>query len=61
MKYLVLILILTSCATIPQKHTPVKSNYVQKMERCVFQMMDKFAIKAEIALEVCEGIHKGQK
>lgn len=60
MKYLAVILLVVSCA-MPQKRGEKKPTYAQKMEKCIFEMMEKFSINAEIAFEVCEGIHKNKE
>lgn len=56
MKYLVLIALI-SCA-LPTPVDRKEQTAIDRMEECVVRLIGKFAIKAKIAQEVCEGIHK---
>lgn len=57
MKLLIVLLLLGSCANLPMKRGE-ENVAATKMEKCITNFIGKFAIKAKIAQEVCESIHK---
>ena len=57
MKLLLVLLLLGSCAGLPVKRGE-DNIAATKMEECITKFIGKFAIKAKIAQEVCESIHK---
>jgi len=59
MKALILILLFTSCSALKYPERTIEDDYyASKMMKCVEVMIGKHAIKAKIAQEICEKIHK---
>lgn len=57
---LLLLLMLTSCAFMPpvRQHQSKGNTAAQELKECVVELIDRFAVKAKTAQEVCEAIYR---
>ena len=61
MKILILITILSSCASSHPKfrnHGKKELTHTERLEKCIFRLVEKDGVKAEKASKICTGIFR---
>ena len=58
MKALLLLVVLSSCALLPESREVKEKTPIDKLHECVVDLIGRFNVKATVAEEVCAKIYK---
>ena len=61
MKLILIMLLFSSCSlNLPVRKTSKEENVIDKVHKCVLELVGKHAVKAREAQEVCDNIYRRQ-
>lgn len=64
MKFLLILITLTSCALpspIPRNNKNKSSLYQEKIKKCTLELIGKYGVEAEKSVKVCRDIYKAKQ